>query len=157
MAVVITDGSTSDDVLITAARITVVFLTLYSLTFVNVLHTKKRLLRQQRERSGKKFDRYNSPDMHAADRLQSNFLEWCPVFLGLLWSLAATNNLSSSSTVVAAAWIYVALRALYVVLVLRYGVNANGMQQHLWISTFPAYGCLAWMGQHAIRSLFLAR
>jgi len=74
--------------LLTATRITVVFLMLCSVNFVNILVTKKWLLRQNRE----KFDCCTSPSMRTADRLQANFLEWSPIFLGLLWSLAATDK-----------------------------------------------------------------
>jgi uncharacterized MAPEG superfamily protein len=141
------------DDLAKAAQITVVFILLYSLTFVNVLVNKKRLLGQARA-DKKKFDRYTSPQMLPADRLQANFLEWSPIFLGLLWSLAATANLSKGSSV-AVAQIYVGLRALYIVLLLRYGVGSNGMSKPLMISTFPAYICLLYLGKQAVRLLLL--
>jgi len=144
--------STDDDDLVAAARLTVVFVLLYASTFVNVLVTKKRLLRQAR-RDNQAFQRYASPRMHAADRLNGNFLEWSPVFLGLLWSLAATSNLARPS--VTAAWAYLGLRALYVALVLRHGVASDGMNKSLWISTMPAYLCLAYMFKEAIRLLLL--
>jgi uncharacterized MAPEG superfamily protein len=141
----------SDLALRTAAQITVVFVSLYGLTFVNVLRTKARLLRQARK-AGTPYDRYTAPGMRTADRLQANFLEWSPIFLGLLWSLAATANLGSS--VVAAAWTYVALRVLYVGLILQYGIRSNGLNKMLWASTFPAYGCLTYLTVHAIGALF---
>jgi uncharacterized MAPEG superfamily protein len=141
------------DDLAKAAQITVVFTLLYSLTFVNVLVTKRRLLGQARA-AKKKFDRYTSPQMLPADRLQANFLEWSPIFLGLLWSLAATADLSNTVAVTVAR-IYVGLRALYIVLILRYGVNSNGMNKALWISTFPSYICLMYLGQQAVRLLLL--
>lgn len=137
-----------------AAQITVVFTMLYTLTFVNGLVSKKRFLRQAR-RANKKFDRYSSPLMQSADRLQANFLEWSPIFLGLLWSLAATENLSKSSGTVIAAWMYLKFRALYVVLVLRHGMAADGMNRSLWMSTMPAYLCLMFLAQQAIRTLLL--
>lgn len=141
-----------DDFLSQAARITVVFVLLYEVTFANGLITKKRLLQESRQQK-KPFDRYKSPHMHTADRLQSNFLEWSPIFLGLLWSLAATSNLSRNSVV--AAWVYLGLRALYIVLILRYGVASNGFNKPLWISTFPGYVCLLYMTQQAIRLILL--
>lgn len=148
-----TMGDHSDDTVM-AARLTVTFLFLYSLTFINVLRCKKKYGRLAKE-AGKKFDRYNTPDMHNADRLNANFLEWSPMFLGLLWSLAATSNLSTAAIV--AAWTYVGLRALYIGLVFTYGVSSNGMNRSLWISTFPAYFCLNVMFLQAIISLFFWR
>lgn len=140
-----------DDDIIKAAQMTVVFTALYSMTLVNVVVNKKRCLRQARQ-AKKTFDRYTSPQMHNSDRLVGNFLEWSPIFMGLLWSLAATANLSSSSVVVA--WTYVGLRALYIVLMLRYGVASDGLNKPLWVSTFPAYICLNYLFVQAIRALF---
>jgi len=141
-----TDNGNDD--LLTAARITVVFLMLYGATFANINMAKKRAARQHRN-----FDRYNnSPSMLVADRLQGNFLEWSPMFLGLLWSLAATSNLSSTAAV--AAWIYVALRGFYIVLIRRRGVNSQGRNSQLWISTFPAYVCLLCMLIEALKAFF---
>lgn len=140
------------DELTQAARLTVVFVLLYEVTFVNGVITKKRLHRIAQQEK-KLFDRYNSPEMHNADRLQANFLEWSPVFLGLVWSLAATVNLSKMS--IAASWLYLGLRAIYIVLVLQYGVASNGFNQALWVSTFPSYICLVFMTQEAIRFILL--
>ena len=134
-----------------AAQITVVFTFLYSLTLVNIVYHKKKCLRQARQ-ANKTFHRYTSPLMHNADRLVGNFLEWTPIFMALLWSLAATSNLSSASTKIA--WTYVALRALYIVLEIRYGVASNGLNKPLWISTFPSYICLNYLLVQAVRTLF---
>jgi len=145
-------GKNNDDDLTKAAQITVVFLTLYSFTFINVLVNKKRMLKHAHLEK-KTFDRYASPQMHNADRLLGNFLEWSPIFLGLVWSLAATANLTPSSITVA--WTYVALRCLYLVLLLRQGVASDGMNRHLWISTFLAYLCLTYLWIQAIWWLLL--
>lgn len=134
-----------------AAQITVVFTFLYFLTLVNTVYHKKKYLRQARQ-ANKTFDRYSSPLMHNADRLVGNFLEWSPIFMALLWSLAATSNLSNASTKVA--WTYVALRALYIVLEIRYGVASNGLNKPLWVSTFPSYICLNYLLVQAARTLF---
>ena len=141
-----------NDHFLQAAKLTVVFVLLYALTMVNIVVAKKRLLRQHQQEK-KVFDRYQSPQMQTADRLQGNFLEWAPIFLGLLWSLAATSNLSKASLV--AAWLYLALRLLYVVLILKHGVATNGANRPLWISTFPSYLCLLYMTQQAIRSILM--
>jgi uncharacterized MAPEG superfamily protein len=133
-----------------AAQITVVFSMMYGATFINVLISKKRALQMARA-AKKEYDRYTSPYMRSSDRLQANFLEWSPVFLGLMWSLAATNNLGSSSMV---CWAYIWLRALYIVLILSYGVTANGLNVALWASTFPAYACLTYLGVRGIQLLF---
>jgi len=135
MLIIISNIMSNSDYITKAAQITVVFTGLYSLSLVNVVVNKKRALRQARQ-ANKTFDRYTSPLMHNADRLVGNFLEWSPIFMGLLWSLAATANLSSRS--VAVAWTYVALRAVYVVLQIQYGVASDGLNKPLWISTFPA-------------------
>ena len=142
----------------TAARLTVVFCVLYSVTFVNVLRVKKALFQQARRlaRSGnssnKTYDRYTDPKMRAADRLQANLLEWSPIFLGLVWSLGVVGALDG--VVLGVAWTYLGLRALYIGLVLQKGVASNGMNRHLWISTFPAYGCLTVMSISAISNLW---
>ena len=142
---------TTDDLRV-AARLTVLFSTLYGVTFLNILVNKKRHYYRAKAKK-ETFDRYNSVEMLAADRLQANFLEWSPTFLGLLWSLAATGNLVNNSSR-QAAWMYLGLRLLYVILVLRHGVQTTGTQTHLWISTFPGYGCLLVMSYHAYRELF---
>lgn len=134
-----------------AAQITVVYTFLYWLTLINIVYNKKKWLRQARK-ANKMFERYSSPQMHNADRLVGNFLEWSPVFMGLLWPLAATGNLTSTSTNVA--WMYVGLRAFYIVLEIRYGVASDGLNKQLWISTFPAYLCLNYLLLQAAHRLF---
>jgi uncharacterized MAPEG superfamily protein len=145
------ENNALDDDVTKGAQLTVIFTLLYSFTFVNVLVTKKRLLKQC-EAAKEQFDRYSSPQMRPADRLQAHFLEWSPMFLGLVWSLAATSNLTP---VLPAAQLYLGLRALYIVLILRFGVATNGLSKPLWASTFPAYACLLYMAQDAIRMLLL--
>ena len=138
--------------IVKAAQITTVFSFMYGCTFINVLISKKRCYRNAKKTNNKNYDRYTSPDMRPADRLQANFLEWSPVFLGLMWSLAATNNLGTTGT--SMCWTYIALRGLYVVLILRFGVSTSGNNVSLWASTFPAYGCLMYLSFRAIRLLF---
>lgn len=134
-----------------AARITVGFVALYSVSFWNILISKKKCLAKAK---GKPFDRYTDPGMHVADRLQANLLEWSPIFLGLVGALAATDNLSTSC--IRASRAYLVFRGVYTALVLKYGVRRNGLNKQLWIATFPAYGCLTWLSQHAVRKLFFA-
>ena len=134
-----------------AAQLTVTFSSLHGFTFLYVVY-KKRQLGTKAKREGTKFDRYNSPDMLVADRLNANLLEWAPIFLGLLWSLAATNNYSATSH--KAAWTYVALRALYIPLILQNGVSKNGLNRGVWASTFPAYACLIVLSYEAVTKLF---
>ena len=141
-----------NDQLTQAAKMTVAFVLLYELTFFNVLRSKRRLLKEHQTQK-KVFDRYKSPQMQTADRLQANFLEWAPIFLGLLWSLAATSNFSKNSVI--AAWTYLGLRLLYVVLILNYGVASDGMNRALWISTFPSYICLLYMTKESIRLILM--
>merc|ERR1712013_172318 len=137
-----------------AARCTAVFCLLYLVTFVNVLVRKFVCLREARQADKKKeYDQYTSLDMRPADRLQANFLEWFPVYFGLLWSLALTENLGSSGASVSRA--YLCLRALYIVLVLKSGVSSNGLNPNLYVSTLSAYACLTYLGVRAIRVLFL--
>ena len=122
--------------MLAAARITIAYTTLYSLTMLNQVVQKKRLL----QKYGKKFDRYSSAEMRDADRLTGNFLEWNLIFLGPLWCLAAMGSLSDASIVMA--WTYVGLRVLYFGLSIQYGVNGQGLNKPLWLSTFPSYICL---------------
>lgn len=136
----------------TAAKITVAFLWIYLLTFVNILVTKKTLIRQARQEA-MVFDRYTSPGMLNADRLNANILEWSPIFLGPLWSLAMTANLGNLDTLFA--WTYVSLRALYFILVLKYGVASDGMNKALWFATYPGYLCLLQLMAKATHVLFL--
>lgn len=133
-----------------AGQATITFLALYGSTFVLVLKCKRTCLQKARA-AGKRFDRYTSPDMHVVDRLQGNFLEWSPMFLGLLWTLAANGVLSGAA--LAATWGYLVLRTLYMVLILQHGLSDNGMNKQLWISTFPAYGCLSVMFAKALAVL----
>lgn len=137
--------------LISAARITVVFTTLYAATLANQPITKKRLLRKF-QKEGKPFHRYTAPEMLNADRLVANLLEWSLVFLGPLWSLAATGQLTPFS--VSIAWTYVVLRGFYGILVMTFGVNQHGLNFPLMASTFPAYGCLIYLYSQAFQQLF---
>jgi uncharacterized MAPEG superfamily protein len=147
-----TDGDRNKNpLLIDAGRITVAFLTLHFICLLNVLFHKRRCLKQAMA-ANKVFDRYTSKKMHVPDRMFNNFLEWSPLFLGLLWSLAATENLNPVSFY--AAWTYVGVRALYIVLVLHHGVASNGMNKALWIATVPAYFCLICMFCQASYNLF---
>ena len=141
----------NEENLLRAARLTVAFLFLYMLTFFNILKTKNHLIREA-SLHGKIFDRYSCPQMQTADRLMGNFLEWSPIYLGLVWSLAATGNWTRMT--IAAAWGYIGLRGIYMVLLLQHGVAANGRNKSLWISTFPSYACLLWMMIHAIWRLW---
>jgi MAPEG family len=153
-----------------AARITIAYSTLYFMTFVNGLVTKKRVAAKYKSQN-KTFDRYNSPEMQSADRLTQNFLEWYPVFMAPLWSLALTDQLvvtvarteenndsnndhNNISTCVSISWLYVGLRVWYFYLILKHGVNKSGMNKSLWKSTFPAYFCLAYLHFVAIQRLF---
>ena len=125
--------------LLTAAKITVAYTTLYSMTMLNQVVQKKRLLTKY----GKSFDRYSSTEMRDADRLTGNFMEWSLIFLGPLWSLAAMEALSATSILMA--WTYVGLRVLYLGLSIQYGVNEQGLNKPLWLSTFPSYICLSYI------------
>ena len=137
-------ASVSPDVLI-ACHNTAAFTIVYMTALLFQVFTKQYLI-QQAKKNNTRFDRYTSVAMRSPDRLVANLIEWSFVFLPLLWTLAMTDKLSSeSSVVVMAAWTYVALRALYVVLVARHGVSDTGRNKALWISTYPAYVCLAVM------------
>lgn len=141
-----------------AARITTVYSTLYFMTFVNGLVTKKRLAAKYKAQ-GKTFNRYDSLEMQPADRLTQNFLEWYPVFMCPLWSLAMTHQLAEDNRVVGnvcvlVAWTYVGLRTWYFGLILKHGVNRSGMNAPLWKSTFPGYFCLAFLHFQAMKLLF---
>ena len=141
-----------DDSLRAAGQLTVAFLCLYGSIFVLILLRKKHLSRKAKANKTK-FDRYKSFEMHVVDRLQGNFLEWSPLFLGLTWSLAAVGALCETLTLIAA-WMYVAVRFLYIILVLQNGVAQDGLNKALWPSTFPAYACLLFMAFRAIAVLY---
>jgi uncharacterized MAPEG superfamily protein len=128
------------------------YVLLYVVTLLNQFAHKKYYQGQYRRR-GRTLDRYRSPEMHHPDRLVGNFVEWTPVFLCPVWCMAATKTLSTSS--VTAAHVYLCLRALYIVLSVRYGVSPEGNNVPLWISTFPAYGCLFYLYRDAIRNVLL--
>ena len=143
----------NDDPLVSAAQLTVAFLLLYMACMMNVLRTKKACNRTADEQ-GVAFDRYNSDLMHNADRLVGNYLEWSPAFLGIVWSLAATDNFNDVCYY--AGWVYIFLRGLYIYLMIAYGVSRNGLSPALHVSTFPAYACLLIMLVQAIWKLFLS-
>ena len=136
---------------IKAAQITVSYCGVYSLTLISQVVAKKRL-HKQAIKEGKTFERYKAPGMFPYDRMTANFLEWMPPFLGLLWSMAATETLSNRSVHVA--WAYVGLRALYVGLVWRCGMLTTGYNPSLWASTFPGYACLLYLFVAAIQGVF---
>jgi uncharacterized MAPEG superfamily protein len=131
-----------------AARITLVYSTIYSVTMVNQVVSKKMLHRKL----GKSFDRYNSLEMRNADRLTGNFLEWTPLFLSPLWSMAMTETFSDVSQTMA--WTYLGLRMLYVGLSFKYGVNEQGHNVSLWASTLPSYICLIYLLVAATQGVF---
>lgn len=60
-----------------AAKITVAYTGIYSMTMIHQVVTKKGLHRKL----GDTFDRYNSIYMRNADRFRGNFLEWSLLFL----------------------------------------------------------------------------
>lgn len=129
--------------LLAVSRITVGYTLLYSGAMLHQVMTKNLLIAQQQQQQGKTFDRYNSTEMRNADRLLANFMEWLPIFMGPLWALAASDQLTE--THVRIAWSYVGTRGLYAALVLAYGVAGNGRNTRLWASTFPGYGCLLYL------------
>ena len=134
-----------------AAQITVGYCGVYTVALMSQVYHKKRL-HSEAKKEGKTFDRYKSPGMFPYDRLTANFLEWMPVFLGPLWSMAATGTLSDQS--VRMAWAYVGFRSLYVGLVWRFGVVTTGYNPSLWASTFPGYVCLLYLLGAAVRGVF---
>lgn len=104
-----------------SSLLSVVFLDLYQCTHQQetILYDAARIDEDKDKK--KEYDRYISPSMRTADRLQANFLEWCPIYFGLMWSLAMTNNLSWVDVVCCR--LYIAFRALYIVLILKKGVG----------------------------------
>ena len=134
--------------ILSAARITVAFSGLYALTIVNVVVCKFRLLRKAKS-EGESFNRYESKEMHTADRLSGNFLEWYPVFMGPLWAMALCGSLTDSG--IHAAWTYDGLRGLYFILMVTFGVGTSGMNPVLWLSTLPAYCCLGVLFAQALK------
>ena len=136
---------------IQAAQVTVAYSGLYGMTLFTQF-VKKKLIHAKKIKEGKVFDRYNSIEMRPYDRLTMNYLEWMPVFLCPLWSMAATDTLTDTSITVA--WVYISLRTMYFGLVLKFGVNISGHNAPLWISTFPGYGCLIYLLFRAATSVF---
>jgi uncharacterized MAPEG superfamily protein len=121
------------------------------MTIINVVVAKVTLALKAKS-EGKSFNRYESKGMQTADRLSGNFLEWYPIFMGPLWALALTDQLSDASII--SAWAYVGLRGMYFALMLKHGVCSTGKNRSLWISTFPAYACLAFLHAQAMRLFF---
>ncbi|HEY7370600.1 MAG TPA: MAPEG family protein [Polyangia bacterium] len=91
--------------------ITVAYVVLYYLMFVNQLRVRLRLRRAYRAR-GETFDRYFGADreMLAADRTVGNMLEHMPAFLALLWLNAMFVD-PRSATVAGA--VYLGSRIVY--------------------------------------------
>jgi hypothetical protein len=155
-----------------ASQITLTYCGVYSLTIVNQLIQKVSLYAQYKK-EGKVFDRYTAIEMRNADRINSNMIEWTPLFLTPLWCLAlnssstnhhhhqdggdGTANTTSSlltDTCVTVAWMYVGFRILYFALVCKYGVSSNGRNVPLYGATFPAYGCIVYLTVSAVRGVF---
>ena len=136
-----------------AARVTVAFTSVYIISMLHQIICKKRLLRKARLKSTESsLNRYGHPELHNADRLVANLLEWSPIFLCPLWCLAVTDRLDQ--TCLHFSWAYVMLRGLYVCLLIKFGVSRNGNNTQLWISTLPAYACLLFLWQRSLGLLF---
>ena len=126
--------SSSSQSILGAARVTVAFTSVYIVSMLYQIISKKRLLRKARLK-GEPLNRYGHPELHNADRLVANLLEWSPIFMAPLWCLAVTDRLDQSC--MHFAWAYVLLRGMYVCLLIKFGVNRNGNNTQLWISTLP--------------------
>lgn len=113
-----------------AAKLTVGFSSVYGIAMMLQTVAKQRLIIQK-----KIVDRYNCPELLNADRLVANLLEWSPMFLGPVWSLAAVGRLDERCCRIA--WLYVSLRVIYLVLVVKFGVAKGGRNKPLWGSTLP--------------------
>lgn len=165
-----------------ACRLTVSYLLVYSSAIVLQVVTKKRLLRrsssrshhhhhpqQKKEQKEHPFDRYQNLEMLAADRAVGNLLEWTPIYLGLVWVLAALDGLGGASTSTTtssattwwslqaacyhAAWGYIGTRILYLLLIYTKGISLDGKQSSLYAATYPAYACLIILLVQAVKLL----
>ena len=87
--------SSSPQSILGTARVTVAFTSVYIVSLCYQIICKKRLLRKARLK-GEPFNRYGHPELHNADRLVANILEWSPIFLCPLWCLAVTDRLDQS-------------------------------------------------------------
>jgi hypothetical protein len=144
-------SSSSKDDVIAAAQITLGYVLVYSAALLYQTVCKSRLIERYRALD-KPLNRYEAVEMRSPDRLVANMMEWGLGFLPLLWVLGVADRLGDSVKYVA--WTYVALRALYVGLVARYGVATGGRNKPLWISTFPSYFCLLYLLGRALPVLF---
>ena len=135
-----------------AAKVTVGFATVYGFAMVHQIVTKQLLARRKR-RSGEPFNRYSAPELLNSDRLVANLLEWAPIFLLPLWSLAAVDKLDELCLKIA--WAYVGLRGVYLCLVVKYGVAKSGLNTSLWTATFPAYYCVTFLWKRSLEILYL--
>ena len=134
-----------------ASQITIAFSGLYALTLFNQI-VRKKIYHYNGRKTGKTFERYESLEMRPHDRLTANFLEWMPLFLCPLWVLASTESFTDSCINIA--WSYVAVRALYILLVLQFGVDRSGNNVPLWAATFPGYACLTHLLVQSVRAVF---
>jgi len=132
--------------------LTVGFSSVYGLSMIHQIIIKKRLILRYKQ-MGKPFDRYSSSEMRHTDRIAANILEWSPVFLGPIWSLALTERLDD--TCVTVAWAYVGLRGLYLCLGAMFGVAKSGRNKALWVATFPSYACLSFLLGRSWKILWL--
>mmetsp|Transcript_17490 Transcript_17490/g.37805 ORF Transcript_17490/g.37805 Transcript_17490/m.37805 type:complete len:147 (-) Transcript_17490:1469-1909(-) len=138
--------------LLDAAKLTVSFSSVYGIAMIHQVVVKQRLISQKRK-MGQVLDRYDCPDLLSADRLVANILEWSPMFLGPVWSLAAVDRLDERC--LQCAWGYVGLRGIYLVLVVKCGVSKEGRNKSLWGSTFPGYLCLTFLWKRSLEILSL--
>ena len=135
-----------------AAKVTVGFSSVYGFAMAHQVFAKQRLIRNKKK-DGQVLDRYGCPELLSADRLVANILEWSPMFLGPVWSLAAADRLDERCLTFA--WGYVGLRAVYLFSVIKRGVASNGLNRHLWGATFPGYACLIFHWKRSLEILSL--
>jgi len=116
------------------------------LTAVGVQVGRKFRAQAEAKRAGKQFERYagTNRDLVVVDRVVANFTEWAPHFYALFWSaLAVRPDLRDS--IVKAGWLYVACRVGYVFVgVYGNGLGRMGAKAPILLTTFPAYGSLAY-------------
>lgn len=123
-------------------RISLCYLIVFLFAIVSQTYRKfEQMFKIKKE--GKRFVRWDPTNaaMMAADRAVGNCMEWGPVFLILIWCNILAGE--APDTIAFSAWLWLAARGFYIVLVIFLGsYGVGGPRVAIFLATVPAYAAL---------------
>ena len=139
-----------------AARLTFAALVLH-VTFICVqvgvkLALKLKVKERKKLEPNYVYNSYTSddPNILIANRLVGNYMEWMPVFLGMVWLYAMyVGNPGYYG------WIYLFFRSLYAPLAFSGAISRGGAKPLIYISTMPQYLMIIGMALPIVYALFV--